>query len=196
MSIEPQPDTTMDRMFRAVERVRERLARAVACLESARFPHAVAGGHAVAFWVESADLGGVRFTPDIDILMRRSDLATASAILAGLGMVPRQVGPLLLFLDGPDARERDSIHVVFAGEKVRPNHLVPAPDLDETEPGKSFRVVSLPALIRMKLTAWRLKDQVHLLDLIDVGLIDQSTVGTLPPELGGRLQELLDNPEG
>jgi hypothetical protein len=48
----------------------------------------------------------------------------------------------------------------------------------------------------MKLTSFRRKDQVHLLDLIDVGLVDATWVATLPKELGKRLQELLDNPEG
>ncbi len=47
----------------------------------------------------------------------------------------------------------------------------------------------------MKLTSYRLKDRVHLLDFIDVGLIDQSTVATVPPELAPRLQELIDNPD-
>jgi len=47
----------------------------------------------------------------------------------------------------------------------------------------------------MKLTSYRRKDQVHLLAMIDVGLIDASWVGRLPAELAGRLQELLDNPD-
>ena len=37
--------------------------------------------------------------------------------------------------------------------------------------------------------------KVHLLDMIDVGLIDQSTVATVPPEFALRLQELIDNPD-
>jgi hypothetical protein len=47
----------------------------------------------------------------------------------------------------------------------------------------------------MKLTANRLKDKVHILDMIEVGLIDQSTVATVLPELAPRLQELIDNPD-
>ncbi len=41
---------SLDRMVRAVERVRERLARAVAALVSAGVQYAVAGGNAVAAW--------------------------------------------------------------------------------------------------------------------------------------------------
>ena len=74
--------------------------------------------------------------------------------------------------------------------------LCPTPDITESERGESYQVVSLPALIRMKLTSFRIKDKMHLLDFIDVGLIDDSTVATLPAELGARLQELLNNPEG
>jgi hypothetical protein len=39
------------RMIRAVEKVRERLTRAVRALEGAGIPYALAGGHAVAAWV-------------------------------------------------------------------------------------------------------------------------------------------------
>ena len=48
----------------------------------------------------------------------------------------------------------------------------------------------------MKLNLWRRKDQVYLLDMIDIGLIDLAWPGRFPGELAERLQELLDNPEG
>ena len=48
----------------------------------------------------------------------------------------------------------------------------------------------------MKLTSFRLKDRVHLLDMIDVGLLDESWRERFQPELAERLQELLDNPDG
>jgi hypothetical protein len=57
-------------------------------------------------------------------------------------------------------------------------------------------VVTLPALVRMKLMSWRLKDRVHLLDLIQVGQIDATWPARLPPPLAERLQQLLDNPNG
>jgi len=56
-------------MVRAVERVRERLCRAVAALEAAEVPYAVAGGHAVAAWVSRVDEAAVRNTQDVDILV-------------------------------------------------------------------------------------------------------------------------------
>ena len=42
----------------------------------------------------------------------------------------------------------------------------------------------------------RLKDQVHIQDFITVGLVDATWLARLPPELGARLQQLLDNPDG
>ena len=86
-----------------------------------------------------------------------------------------------VFFDGPDGNDRSAVHILFAGEKVRPEHLFPAPDIDESEPSELFRVVTLPALIRMKLTSDQFKDKMHLLDMIDVGLIDQSTVANGAP---------------
>jgi hypothetical protein len=37
---------------------------------------------------------------------------------------------------------------------------------------------------------------MHLHDMIDVGLIDETWLTRLPAELSSRLKELLDNPEG
>jgi len=48
----------------------------------------------------------------------------------------------------------------------------------------------------MKLTSHRLKDRVHLLDMIDVGLLDAAWPARYPGELGQRLQRLLDDPDG
>jgi len=47
----------------------------------------------------------------------------------------------------------------------------------------------------MKLISFRTIDRVHLGDMIEVGLVDASWPARFPQELGGRLQELLDNPE-
>ena len=101
-----------------------------------------------------------------------------------------------MFLDGPNAKARDAVHVLFAGEKVHPNDPIPAPDVSESENIQRHRTLKLDALVRMKLTAFRDKDRMHLRDMIDVELIDQSWSQRLPPELAARLQELLDNPEG
>ena len=87
------------------------------------------------------------------------------------------------------------MRAVFAAEKVQPEYLLPAPDVSEGEPTASFRILSLEALVRMKLTSFRDKDRVHLRDLLDVDLIDAGWCERFPAELAARLQLLVDNPE-
>jgi hypothetical protein len=185
-----------ERMIRAVEKVKERLLRATAALERAGVPYAVIGGNAVAAWVSRVDESGVRNTPDVDLLLRREDLGAATRALAEVGFDYRYVASVDLFLDGPEAKPRDAVHVIFAGEKVRPEYVASAPDVAESEQAGAFRLLSLDALVRMKLTSFHAKDRMHLRDLLDVGLIDASWCSRLPPELAARLQELLADPNG
>ena len=185
-----------ERMIRSVEKVRERLCRTAAALDAAGVPYAVIGGNAVAAWVSRVDETAVRNTQGVDILLRRSDLSAAIAAMTQAGFVHRHAAGLDMFLDGDNAGVRDAVHLVFAGEKVRPNYFAPAPDTTESEATESFRLVTLSALARMKLTSFQDKDRTHLRDLIEVGLLDTSWVARLPSELGVRLQQLLDNPEG
>jgi hypothetical protein len=137
----------LDRMERAVEKVRDRLLRSTATLEKAGFVH------------------------------RRS---------AGIEM----------FLDGPGAKARDAVHVIFSGEKVRPEYVAPVPDVAESVSFKSYRVLSLEAVVRMKLTSNRDKDRMHLRDMLGVGLIDATWPVHYPPELAARLQHVIDTPDG
>lgn len=185
-----------ERTVLAVEQVRDRLRRAVGALDGAGVPYAVVGGNAVAEWVGRVDQAAVRNTRDVDVLLRRADFDAAKVALEAAGFVYRHAASIDMFLDGPGAMARDAIHIVFATEKVRDDHITPAPDVDESESGGSFRVAALEALVRMKLNANRDKDRTHLRDFIEVGLIDASWVGRFPAELGGRLQHLLDTPDG
>jgi hypothetical protein len=185
-----------ERMIRAVEKVRERLLRAGSALDQAGIPYAVVGGNAVASWVSTVDEAAVRNTRDVDILLRRSDLDAATAALAQVGFIRRHVAGIDFFLDGPSAKARDAVHVVFAGEKMRPEYLLPAPEVTESLQAASFRLVNLEALVRMKLISFRDRDRMHLRDLLDVGLIDADWSQRLPTALAQRLQELLDDPNG
>ena len=189
-------------MVRSVEKVRERLFRAAAALDAAGVPYAVAGGNAVAAWVSRVDEAAVRTTRDVTILLRRSDLEAAKVALSRAGFIHRRVaslgqpGGMEVFLDGPEAGVRDALHIVFAGEKVRSDNPLPAPDVSESEPADQFRLVSLDALVRMKLTAFRDKDRTHLRDLIELDLVDAGWLERVPAELRSRLHELIENPEG
>jgi hypothetical protein len=185
-----------ERVAQAVEKVRERLRRAAGALDRAGIAYAVVGGNAVAEWVGRVDPAAVRNTQDVDILVRRSDLEVIKSTLAEAGFLYRHTAGIDLFLDGPGAKARDAVHIVFANEKVRPEYAAPAPDVSESEAGADFRTISLAALVKMKLTSFRDKDRTHLRDMIDVGLIDGSWPERVPAALAERLQELLANPEG
>ncbi len=195
MAVELQP-FSWERMIEAVEAVRQRALRASAALEQAGIPYAVAGGNAVAAWVARADRAAVRNTQDVDILVRRSDFEAAKRALTGAGFLHRTVLGVECFLDGPEGRPRDAVHLVFAGEKVHPTYVAPSADVEDSVPAEEYRILTLEALLRMKLNSFRRKDQVHILDLIEVGLIDASWLPRLVPEHAARLQQLLDDPEG
>jgi hypothetical protein len=185
----------LDRMERAVATVRDRLLRAASALNKSGIPYAVVGGHAVASWVATIDEGAVRNTRDVDILVRRGDLAAVTAVFEQAGFVRAVVLNVHTFLDGPDARPGESIHLLFAGEKLRPEHPLPSPDLAAVDDPAGFRVITLEALVQMKLLGNRDKDRTHLRDLIGVGLVDASWPGKLPPILAQRLQGILDTPD-
>jgi hypothetical protein len=187
---------SLDRMVNAVEKVRQRLLRAASALETAKVPYAVAGGNAVALWVSRVDEAAVRNTQDVDILIRRSDLESATRAMEAAGFQHRHSGGMDIFLDGPNAKARDAVHLIFANEKVRAHESLANPDVTDSEKADRFRVISLEALVRIKLTAFRDKDRVHLRDLIDVGLVDSGWIQRLPADLGARLQTLLDTPQG
>lgn len=180
-----------ERMIAAVDAVRERACRIAAVLTREGIPHAIVGGNAVAAWVARVDVEAVRNTKDVDLLVRREDFERVVASAESVGFVHQNVGGIDLFLDGPEGSVRSAIHVVFAGEKVRDDYLLPAPDVTESESGPEFTVAALEPLVRMKLTSFRLKDQVHLLDLLEVGLIDASWCDRFPAELSARLRELI-----
>jgi hypothetical protein len=185
-----------ERVALAVENVRARLRRAVTALESSRVPYAVIGGNAVAEWVGRVDESAVRNTRDVDILLRRSDFEAAKTALEAAGFIYRQAASIDKFLDGKGAKARDAVHVIFANEKVRPDDPVTTPDVADSEAGATFRVLTLEALVRMKLIANRDKDRMHLRDMLGVGLIDSTWPARFPPELAARLQHILDTPDG
>jgi hypothetical protein len=185
-----------ERALMAAEKVRERLRRATKALDNAGVPYAVAGGNAVAEWVGRVDEEAVRNTRDVDLLLRRADLGAAQTALEGAGFVYAHLLDVDTFIDGPQGKPSGGVHIVFAGEKVRAADQHPAPDLGESEKAADFQVVCLPALVNMKLMAWRDKDRTHLRDMISVGLIDGAWPARFPPPLGERLQKLLDDPNG
>ena len=126
----------------------------------------------------------------------RSLRGCAIEAMSAAGFLYRHVEGVDLFLDDPQARARDAVHVIFAGERVRPEYPESAPTLDQTKRLEEFTVLNLEALVKMKLTSYRDKDRMHLRDLLEVGLIDRSWLAGLSDELGRRLQAIVDTPDG
>lgn len=191
----------LDRMERAVASVRERLLRATAALNQVGIPYAVVGGNAVASWVATIDLGAVRNTRDIDLLVRRSDLPAITAALENAGLVRDEVLGVVMFRDvmfrdGAEGKPSEAVHLLFTGEKTRPDQLLSAPEIQTVNDPENFRVMALESLLMMKLMSNRDKDRTHVRDLIGVGLIDRSWLVRLPPELSDRLKQILDTPDG
>ena len=184
------------RMNRAVEKVQERLERTATVLETAGIPYAIIGGSAVRAWVAQVDEAAVRTTRDVDILLRRADFPRAIEAMEAAGFVYRHVKSIDMFLDGPETKTRDAVHVLFAGDKVRPDDPAETPDVEESVEIQKHRVLQLEPLIRMKLKSFRDKDRMHLRDILDVELIDESWRDRFSAELAARLQTILDDPNG
>jgi hypothetical protein len=182
-------------MERAVAKVRERLLRATSALNESGVPYAVVGGNAVASWVATVDEGAVRTTRDIDLLVRRSDLPVITDTLERAGFVRDELPDVVMFRDGAEGKPSEAVHLLFAGELTRPDHRHAAPDIHTVNDPANFPVITLESLVMMKLMSNRRKDQVHVQDLIGVGLVDQSWLARLPPDLANRLKLILDTPD-
>src|SRR5881396_1265747 len=118
-----------ERALMAAEKVKERLRRATKALDDAGVPYAVVGGNAVAEWVARVDEDAVRNTRDVDILLRRADFPAARAALEATGFIYQQLLEVDMFLDGPEGRPSSGVHILFAVEKVRPEHVTLSPDV-------------------------------------------------------------------
>ncbi len=132
----------------------------------------------------------------MDIILNESDLARANSALEAEGFKYRRAAGVTRFLDGPDAKAGDAVHVVFAGKKVRDEYPEPVPGIDQFVLMGDARTLPFERLIEMKLTSFRDKDRVHIRDMIAIGLIDDSWLARLSSELRVRLESLLNDPHG
>jgi len=189
-------DELWARIERAVEKVKERLRRVTKALNKAEVPYAVIGGNAVQHWVAQVDESVVRNTRDVDIILNEGDLDRAIEALEKVGFIYRRAASVSMFLDGPDAKARDAVHVIFAGKKVREEYPEPVPEISDYVLMEDARTLPLVELVKMKLTSFRRKDQVHILDMISIGIVDDTWLSKFSEELQVRLQELLDDPDG
>lgn len=180
----------------AVNRVERLLHDVTAALDRAQIPYAVVGGNAVAAWVATVDEGAVRATKDLDILLRRPDLPNVTEALRPLGLVLVEVLGVQMFVDAKRPNPKTGVRVVIAGEKIRAHYAHAAPDPDESvRADAGFRIIDLPAVLRMKLQSFRDIDRAHVRDLISIGLIAEEVQDKLPPDLRERLRQIQETPE-
>lgn len=183
-------------MIGAVADVHDRALRATRALADANLPYAVVGGLAVAAHVSKFDREAVRNTRDVDILVRREDLDRITAAMVSAGFVFAHFMDVTMFLDGPEGLPSGGIHLLFAGEKVRADYVVAAPDVTASEPAADYQIIKLEPLLDMKLMSYRDKDRVHIRDLISVGAVTADWLARTPEPLRPRLQQILETPDG
>jgi len=132
----------------------------------------------------------------VDLLARRADLSAIAETLHRVGLVQIEVLGVTMFIDRRRPTPKGGVHLVIAGEKVRPHYTHPAPDLDRAVRGvAAYPVVDLPTLVTMKLQSYRPIDQAHLIDLKSVGLLDQGLLRKVPRDLRDRLRAILRTAE-
>ena len=147
-------------------------------------PYETIGGMAVAAHIEQVDRDQIMLTRDVDIMIDRSDLERVQEA------APRHGLDMLLY--GDEKKAIRGVHLLFSGEKVKPDQA-PNPRLAPeriTVHGGEVSVIPVIDLVRMKLNSYRDKDRVHVRGMDAVGLITPEVERALPAELGSRLQHI------
>jgi hypothetical protein len=173
-----------------VENLFERMRRFHSALNDARIPYRIIGGMAVFFHVSERDHDKARFTRDVDAAVRREDLKRIIGAAENAGFAYRHVAGIDMLVDPVQPSARSAVHLVFAGERVRPSDPEPIPFSDPVQTAEGVLLAPVKDLLRMKLTSFRLKDKVHIQDMDSVGLITPETEESLPDALRERLKEV------
>lgn len=174
----------------AVDKLLDVTKRFASALEAVGIPYRVVGGLAVYIHVDPRDPMGARLTKDVDFAIHRDDLARIGEALAPYGFTYRHAAGVDMFLDSQNPGARRAVHLVFAGERVRPEYVEPVPESEPDRSSYGFFVAPVADLVRMKLTSFRLKDKVHIQDMDGVGLITPAIEASLSEPLRQRLAEV------
>lgn len=184
--------SVLDQVEDQMESLHRKAVSISSALHAAKVPHAVVGGLAVAAHIKSRNPAAVRTTRDMDLLLRQEDFERVEAALKPMGYRYRKVLGISIFHRKGESFE-EAIHVVKAGLKVRPEYLHPAPELKAQDYERrldGFVCLGLADLLVMKLTSFRLKDQVHVQDMLRIGLIKKKIESALPADLRKRLEHV------
>jgi len=174
-----------------MEQLFERLKRLHAAFESAGIEYRVVGGLAVFIHVSLRKPGRGRSTEDVDIAIDRKELQRIATAAGKFGFQYRHVAGVDMLVDAEKPRASTAVHMVFINEKVRLEYLEAVPGFSEPAPTEEGILLAPVAdLVRMKLTSFPMKDQLHLKDLDSARLITREIEAGLPEALRGRLAEV------
>jgi hypothetical protein len=157
--------------------------------DSAQLEYRVVGGLAAYLYVEEAEPDAGRLTKDIDISVRRADLDKIKQAVEPFGLEYRHVAGVDMLIQAGAPSARRAVHMIFSGEKVRQDYPETVPELGPYRTIKGIRLVPLGDLVRMKLTSFRAKDEAHINDLDEAGLITEEIERGLSPILRDRLAQ-------
>jgi hypothetical protein len=99
---------------------------------SAGLEYRVAGGLATYLYVEQVERDAGRLTKDIDIAVRREDLDAIARAAEKFGLQYRRVAGIDMLVEAANPSARRAVHLIFAGEKVRPEYVEAAPNLGDS----------------------------------------------------------------
>lgn len=174
-----------------VDRLFEKMMRFHRALAEADIPYRIVGGMAVFLQVSAHDPDNGRTTRDVDAAVQRDDLSRIIQAAESHGFRYRHAMGIDMLLDAKEPQARSAIHLIFVGEKVRPEYLEPVPAFsDPTVSVEGVLIAPVADLVCMKLTSFRAKDRVHIQDLDSVGLITPAIEATLSDALRARLAEV------
>jgi hypothetical protein len=170
-----------------VERLFDLAATIEKIFASAGLEYRVVGGLAAYLYIEQIEPDAGRLTKDIDIAVRRVDLAKIAHAAKPFGLELRHAAGLDMLVAKLEPSARRAVHLVFTGEKVRDEYPEATPEIGPGPVIRGLRLVALADLVRMKLTSFRARDEAHLKDLDEAGLLTPAIEESLSPVLRARL---------
>ena len=176
-------ETRVEQLFDLAKRIES-------AFSAAGLDYRVVGGLAAYLYVEEVDPAAGRLTRDIDIAVRREDLQKIVEAVKPVGLDYRHVAGVDMLVQPEAPTARRAVHLVFTGEKLRPDYPEAVPALGPFQTVREIRLIPLADLVRMKLTSFRLKDQTHLQDLDAARLITPEIEAGLSETLRQRLAEV------
>jgi hypothetical protein len=161
---------------------------------SAGLDYRVVGGLATFLYVEEREPDAGRLTKDIDIAVRREDLDAIKKAVEPFGLLYRNVAGIDMLVQAGQPSARRAVHMVFTGEKVRAEYAEAVPEMGEFRTLRGVRLVPLTDLVRMKLTSFRAKDETHVKDMDEAGVITPEIEAALSPLQLERLRQTRARP--